>query len=231
MDPNQQPNQTPQPSYQPQPVAPQTPTTYGATPAPAYDPNYLDSIAPPPPRAKFFSGSFGKILFGMLGLFVLAVSLIVAFSGKDDTADLQQIALRLDNFTTMVKKVQISLKSNNLSTTNSNFQIWMTNSKHDSETLLQTGGVKKTDYSKTMIASEKKIAADLADKFEDARLNARLDRVYASTMAAETQKMINLFNSMAKKNKSSKIRDYAKNTSTNLVPIQKSFDEYTDDGN
>jgi hypothetical protein len=231
MDPNQQPNQTPQPSYPPQPAAPQTPTTYGEAPPPAYDPHYLDSIAPAPPRAKFFSGSFGKILFGMLGLFVLAVSLIIAFSGKDETADLQQIALRLDNFSTMTKTVQVDLKSNNLSSTNTDFRLWMTNSQHDSETLLKTGGVKKTDYSKTMIASEKKISDDLAAKFEDARLNAKLDRVYASTMAAETQKLINLFNSMAKKNKSSKIRDYAKNTSANLVPIQKSFDEYNDDGN
>ena len=231
MDPNQQPNQPPQPSYPPQPVAPQTPTTYGETPPLAYDPNYLDSIAPPPPRAKFFSGSFGKILFGMLGLFVLAVSLIIAFSGKDETADLVQIALRLDNFSTMVKKEGLNLKSSKLSNTNTNLKTWMTGSQHEAETLLKAGGVKKTDYSKTMVASEKALVADLTSKFEDARLNAHLDRVYASTMASESQKMINLFNSMAKKNKSVKIRDYAKNTAVSLVDIQKAFDGYTDDGN
>ena len=257
MDPNQQPNipptggPEPQPQTQPfppqpqpapqqptyaapqpvQPVMPQTPTSYTAAPPQTYDPNYLDSIAPPPAPPKFFSGGFGKILFGLLGLFVLAVSLIIAFSGKDETADLQQVAVRLDNFALTTKTVQKNLKSNNLSNTNSNLQIWITGQKSEAEALLKKGGVKKTDYSKTMVASEKKLSDDLDAKFEDARLSARLNRVYATTMASETEKLINLLNTMAKKNKSKQIRDYAKNASTNLQPIQKSFDEYTDDGN
>ena len=82
-----------------------------------------------------------------------------------------------------------------------------------------------------MVKSEKKFASDLDAKFEDARLSARLNRVYASTMAAETQKIINILNSMAKKNKSKQIRDYASNASANLVPIQKIFDDYTETAN
>jgi hypothetical protein len=82
-----------------------------------------------------------------------------------------------------------------------------------------------------MVASEKKIDADLDAKFEDARLNAHLDRIYASTMASETTKLINMFTAMSKNSKSKPIRDYAKNTSANLVPIQKAFDGYVDNGN
>lgn len=248
MDPNQQPNQVPaspqptlpeQPVTPPvqqsspsfQPVQPQAPTSYAAEPQAGYDPNYLDSIAPSAPRAKFFSGGFGKIFFAMIAVFVLAVSLIIAFSGKDNTADLQQIAVRLDNMLVIVKKEQKDFSSNKLSTTNSNFTIWMTNSKHDAEALLQQAGVKKTQYSKSMVAEEKKLSDDLTAKFEDARLNAKLDRVYASTMAAESQKLINMFNTMAKKSGAKAIRDYAKSTSGNVVPIQKSFDGYVDDGN
>ena len=236
MYPNQQPDQpqqSPQP-YPPQPqppVAPQPPTAYAATPPVAYDPNYLDSIAPPPPRGKFLSGTFGKVFFILIGVFVLAVSLIIAFSGKDNTADLQQVAVRLKNFALTAKTVQKNLKSNNLATTNSNFQIWMTNAQKDSEDLLGKAGVKKTEYNKTMVASEKKISTDLDAKFEDARLSARLERVYASTMASETQKLINLYNTMAKKSGAKAIRDYAKNASANLTPIQKSFDSYVDNGN
>lgn len=231
MYPNQQPNQPQQPQS-PQPAAPQPQTDYGTVPQPmAYDANYLDSIAPPPPRAKFLSGTFGKLFFLLIGLFVFAVSLIIAFSGGDNTADLQQIAVRLDNISKTAKTVQKSLKSNNLSTTNSNFQIWLTDSQHNGEELLGQAGVKKTEYSKSMVASEHKIMEDLDAKFEDARLSARLDRVYASTMAAETEKMINLYNTMAKKSGAKAIRDYAKNAATNLTPIQKSFDTFVDDGN
>lgn len=220
----------PQPVYS-QPIQPQAPVSYPATPAPNYDPNYLDSIAPPPPRAKFLSGGFGKIFFILIAVFVLAVSLIIAFSGKDNTADLQQVAVRLKNFSFTTKSVQKYLKSSNLSSTNSNLQIWITNSQREAEDLLGKAGVKKTEYNKTMVASEKKIAADLDAKFEDARLSARLDRVYASTMAAETQKLINMYNTMAKKSGAKAIRDYAKSASANLTPIQKSFDSYVDDGN
>ena len=251
MDPNQQPNipptdgpapqpqpLPPQPQAQPsytvppvQPAVPQTPTSYSPAAPQSYDPNYLDTIAPPPAAPKFFSGGFGKILFALLGLFVLAVSLIIAFSGKDETADLQQVAVRLDNFALTTKTVQKNLKSSNLANTNSNLQIWITGQKSEAEALLKKGGVKKTDYSKTMVAKEKQISKDLDAKFEDARLSARLNRVYSSTMASETEKLINLLNTMAKKNKSKQIRDYAKNASTNLQPIQKSFNEYVDDGN
>ncbi len=246
MDPNQQPNQAPatppQPAAPPQQPSPQTyqqapaappqpPTSYDATPSPAYDPNYLDSIAPAPPRPKLFSGSFGVIFYILIGVFVLAVSLIIAFSGKDNTADLQQIAVRLDNIEKTAKTVHKDLKSNNLSTTNSNFQIWIKSNAHDANELLQKAGVKKTQYDKKMIASEKAITDDLDKKFEDARLNAKLDRVYARTMASETLKIINLYNAMSKNSGAKAIREYAKDASKNLAPIQKSFDSYVDNGN
>ena len=227
MDPNQQPQQ-PQPA--PQPSMPQTPSSY-ATPVQAYDPNYLDSIAPPPPRAQFLSGTFGKIFWVLIGVFVLAVSLIIAFSGEDDTADLQQISVRLDNFSKTAKTVHKDLKSKNLSTIDSNFQVWLVGNQTEGESLLKKGGVSKTEYNKTMVKSEAAIATALNKKFEDARLGARLNRVYATTMASETQKLITMLNSMAKKSKSKQIRDYAKNASSNLIVIQKGFDEYNDDGN
>lgn len=232
MDPYQQQNQSPQvPPQPPQPAPPMPPTNYGAPQPQTYDPNYLDSIAPPPPKPSFFSGSFGKIFFILIGVFVLAVSLIIAFSGKDNTADLQQITVRLNNVALVAKKIQPDLKSNNLSTTNSMFQSWITDNKHQSESLLQTAGVKKSQYNKMMVAQEKAISDDLDSKFEDARLNAILDRVYAGTMASETDKLIFLLNTMAKHSKAKAIRDYAKNASTNLQPIQKSFSDYIDDGN
>lgn len=237
MDPNQQqpvPPQQPQPTPSPQPQQPgypQPPSTYGPAQQPNYDPNYLDSIAPPPPRPGFFSGSFGKIFFIMIGIFVFAVSIIIALSGQDQTADLQQVTVRMDNMSKTAKTVQKNFKSNNLSSTNTNFQLWLSGNLTTAEDLLAKGGVKKTDYNKDMVAKEKKLIEDLDAKFEDARLNAKLNRVYASTMAGETEKLINLLNTMSKKSKSPQIRDFAKNASNNLKPLQESFSEFVDDGN
>jgi hypothetical protein len=231
MDPNQQPGQTPTPQQPVQPPVPQTPTSYGPPVETNYDPNYLDSIAPAAPRGKFLSGTFGKLFWVLIGVFVLAVSLIIAFSGKDDTADLQQMSVRLDNYGKSAKLINKDIKSKNLKTTNTTFMLWMTGNQAEGETLLKSGGVSKTEYNKTMVKSEAKTAADLDAKFEDAKLAGTLNRVYASTMAAETDKLINMLNTMAKKSKSKQIRDYATKASASLVQIQKDFNDYTDDGN
>ena len=223
--------QSPMQPPTPGPAAPAPPSAYSATPQPDYDPNYLDSIAAPPPRAAFFSGGFGKIFFAMIGVFVLAVSIMIAFSGKDKTEDLQQTTVRITNFVQLAKKEKPYLKSNKLSATNTSFTLLLVNGQADGEKLLGQAGVKKTQYSKKMVATETKLNKDLTQKFEDARLNAQLDSTYARSMAAETQKLISLLNIMAKKSGAKAIRDYAKSLATNLTSLQKSFDSYTDDGN
>ena len=227
--------QQPQPAPTPQPVfspaAPAAPSNYDAPPQPTFDPNYLDSIAPTAARPSFFSGSFGKIFFIMIGIFVFAVSIIIALSGKDKTEDLQQTTVRVSNFVLLAQKEKPFIKSNNLSATNTSFALLMTNAKADGESLLKQAGVKKTQYSKKMVSNEKSLNDDLTQKFEDARLNAQLDSVYARKMSGETVKLIALFDTMAKKSQAKAIRDYAKKFSQNLDSIQKSFENYNDDGN
>lgn len=256
MDPNQQPNpaptpnpyppQNPQPSAQqpsipvaPQGIpatppqapmpAPQLPTAYSTQPQTAYDPNYLDSIAPAPAAPKFFSGSFGKIFFVLIALFFLAVSIIVATGGKDETADLQSVAVRLDNLSKTTKKAHVNFRSASLSTTNSNYMLWIADSKRQAEELLSLGGIQKSDYNKVMMGEEKTLMTELDAKYEDARLNVKLERIYAASMAAETEKLINLYSTMARKNKSDKIRDYATNANKNLEPLHKAFSEFNED--
>lgn len=202
----------------------------GAPASQEFDPNYLDSIAAAAPPPKFFSGVFGKVFFGMIALFVLAVSIIIAMSGKDNTADLQQIVVRLDSYSKVTKKIHPDLQSNNLKTTDSMYSIWAINSLNDGEALLKEAGVKKTQYDKKMVGAENKAADDLASKFENANLNARLDTVYARTMAAETDKLLVLYTNMSKHSKAKKIRDYAKTSADNLKPLQKQFADYVDDG-
>lgn len=254
MDPNQQPHQPPQqpqpgsvppqptpqqgytaPSQQPQPLPqpgfPQPPSAYQAPTAPQpFDPNYLDSIAPPPPKPALFSGSFGKIFFAMIFLFVIAVSIIVAASGQDKTADLQHLSVRLDNTQKVAKEQQKNFRSNNLKNLNSDFTAWLAGNFGESETLLQEGGVKKTQYDKKMVAEEKELADELKLKFEEARLNAKLNQTYANSMASQTEEITAMLNSMSKRSQSAKIREYAKRASENLKPIQERFQKYNDDG-
>lgn len=166
----------------------------------------------------------------MLGLFALAVSLIVAFSGQDNTADLQQMSVRLDNIEKTADSIHEDIDSSNLRETNTQFRLWAADSKRRSEELLQLGGITRTDFNKEMVRAEEARAEEMNDKFEDARLSARLHRVYSTTMALEAEVLINMFTQL-QKNPSSKIREYAANSIENLTPIKKSFSEFVDDGN
>lgn len=260
MDPNQQPNQTPpnpgptppqqgfgqsqpvqrQPFTGPLPAPqppqqqgyPQPPSAYQAPAGPQpYDPGYLDSIAPPPPKQAFLSGSFGKIFFGLIFLFVIAVSFIVAFSGQDKTADLQQLSVRLENIQKTAKNQQKNLKSGNLKNINTDFTTWLAGNFSETESLLKEGGVKKSQYDKKMVSSEKARTEELDQKFEDARLNATLNQTYANSMSAETEELVNALNSMSRRSQSAKIRDFAAKAKANLQPIQDRFEKYNDDGN
>lgn len=231
MNPNDPQNPYQAPQQPPQPAPPQTPSSYAPPVQQSYDPNYLDSIAAPPAQGKFLSGTFGKLFWVLIGVFVLAVSLIIAFSGGDDTADLQQIAVRLDNFSKTAKTVQTNIHSKNLKNTNATFEVWLSGTQTEAEELLSLGGVKKTDYNKQMVTKESTLTTELDEQFENARLSAKLNRVYSATMATETDKILIMLDTMSKKSKSSKIRDFAKSASTTLTQIQKDFADFKDDGN
>lgn len=215
----------PQPSYPQQPQQPQQPG-YGPQPTPTYAVDYLDQIAPPPQNPKFLSGVFGKAVIGLGVVFVLAVSLIVAFGNTKKTADLEQVSVRLGNFQSISKANQKNIKNGKLLATNSLYQIWIANADRDAGTLLAQAGVKKKDMSKDMLAKESETATELSAKFLDAKLNAELDRVYAREMAYQAELLLTMYTKMSKSSQAQAIRDYAKKMSENLTPIQKAFDGF-----
>ncbi len=228
MYPNQQPPQN-QPGYGPQPPQPQQPTyppTPGYGPQPTYAVDYLDQIAPPPPKQAFLSGSFGKIVIILGVLFVLAVSLIIALGGQKKTTTVEAMASKLENIARVAKDTHKTIKSNNLSSTNSNYQIWITNTERETTSLLDRAGVKKSSFDKEMVAEQKKLRTDLTEKFDDARLNGKLDRVYANEMAYQTELMITQLTVLAKKTPGQAFDDYAAEAIKNLTPIHDSFADF-----
>lgn len=235
-----QPQQPVNPQTPPQPFAPQ-PLGYAPQPStpPSYDPrtpaqpafavDYLDQIAPPPPRPSFLSGGFGKILIAMAVLFLVAVSIIVAFSGQKKTADIEQLVTRLDNFQKIVQATKNKLKSQKLRAINANFQTWVDSSDRAGQDLLNKAGVLKNQMDKKMVADEKTTSDGLTSKFTDAALNANLDQVYATEMSYQSKLMIVLFSKMSKTSQAKAIRDYAKQAGNDLAPIQKQFEDYQND--
>lgn len=216
------------PAFQPQVNQPAQPQLqpYGPQPTPTYAVDYLDQIAPPPARAAFLSGFFGKAVIALGVVFVLAVSLIVAFGNTKKTADIEQAAVRLEHMKSITYNNQKVLKDGKLLALNSQYQIWIAGAASEAKTLLAQAGVQKKSYDKKMVAEEQTTATELSDKFLDAKLNANLDRVYAKEMAYQTELLVTHYKKMSKASQAKAIRDYAKVAATNLEPIQKSFSEF-----
>lgn len=224
----QQPNNPQNYGPQPQPTnqQPQMPGGYGPQPAPTYAVDYLDQIAPPPPRQKFLSGMFGKFVIILGVVFIFAVGIIVALGNQKNTASTEKMAVKTENLQRIANDTQKNIKSGKLQATNSNFNIWLKNTNRDAYDLLSRAGIKKTDMDKGMVAKEKTARDDLTKKFEDARLNANLDRVYAREMAYQAQLVKTDLDKLAKNGPGKPFRDFASNASKNLASIQKSFSQF-----
>lgn len=210
-----------------QPMQPQ-PDPHAIPPQPGqqqYAIDYLDQIAPPPSGPKFLGGSFTWIIIGLAVVFMFAVSIIALNSGSSNTTSAQTAYLRYDNLSKIPLKYHKYLKSSKLSSTDSNFALFMTNAKRDLEEPIAKNGTDLKKLDKTLQAKEKSLAADVTAKLEDARLNAILDRVYAREMAYQAQQLIELYKKMAN-NRSKSISDNAKKAIPNLEPIQKAFAEF-----
>lgn len=230
MYPNQQPPNNNQADGTPPPAPPQN-GGYGPQPQPTYAVDYLDQIAPPPAKAKFLSGSFGKIVIALGVIFIFAVGIIVALGNQKGTLAIEQMATKLEHIEELSNDIQKDVKDGNLKATNSNFNIWLKNTDRDAYSLLGQAGVKRNDIDKKVITDSKAAKAKLTTKFEDARLNAELDRVYAREMAYQGERIKADLDKIAKTGTAKAFREWAKSASTNLEPIIKSFDGFNDSGN
>jgi hypothetical protein len=210
----QQPYQQPaQPEYDQEPVAPQ------------YSADYLDQIAPEQTHTTLFSGSYTWMIIGLAVVFMFAVGLIVAFSGNKNADTAETAYMRITNLIAVTNHYRTFIKSSKLSSTNSNFKIFMTGAQHDLIDPLAKNGVLTNKLDRDKKSREKALISTVEAKLEDARLNAILDRVYAREMAYQTQLLIELYKRMSK-NISPDIASNAKKTLPNLLPLQKSLADF-----
>ena len=84
---------------------------------------------------------------------------------------------------TIASDTQKNLKSGALRSTNSNLAIFLTNANRDIAAPLSANGIDIKKLDSSVVAAEK--GDELKQTFEDARLNAVLDRTYAREMTSE----------------------------------------------
>lgn len=189
-----------------------------------YSIDYLNQIAPQAPKRGVKDMFFFWIIGG--GLLLAAIVLIITLSsGGGPKHDMQVLAARMETLQKITSDTQKSLKSSALRSTNSNLTIFLTNANRDIAAPLSANGVDVKKLDSAITAAEK--GDKLTQTFEDARLNAVLDRTYAREMTYQLQTIAVLEQKIYKATGSKTLKDYLEKTDADLQPLIKQLSDFS----
>ena len=189
-----------------------------------YSIDYLNQIAPQPQRQRAKDKFFFFIIGGGL-LVAVIVFLFTISSGGGPKEDMQTLAARLATLQTVASDTQKNLKSSDLRSTNSNLTIFLANANRDIAEPLQANNIDVKKLDASIVAKES--GDTLTQTFEDARLNAVLDRTYAREMTYQLQTVSVLIRDIYESTSSKTFKEYLEKIDADLQPLIKQFSNFS----
>jgi hypothetical protein len=188
--------------------------------------DYLNQIAPKTTKPSLLrpSPKLFAIIGGILVIIVIILSITVNTIVDARRQPLEQLASRLAATETIVTEAQGNLKSSQLRSLNSSLKLYLTNVNRDIGDVLGKAGVDTAKIDQSVVAQESTTA--LAERLEDARLNAVYDRTYAREMAYKLATTLSLLQDIYAGNYSDEVKTFAEATYTNLQSTQEELDSY-----
>lgn len=189
-----------------------------------YSIDYLNQIAPQPQK----QGVKDKFFFWIIGgglLIAIIIFLFILSSGGGPKQDMQTLAARLTTLQTVASETQKNLKSGDLRSTNSNLVIFLTNANRDIVEPLTANGIDAKKLDSGIVAKES--GDKLTQTFEDARLNAVLDRTYAREMTYQLQTVSVLVRDIYDSTNSTTFKEYLEKLDADLQPLIKQFSDFS----
>ncbi len=188
--------------------------------------DYLNQIAPHQSN-KFALLSKKPILFAAIGIGILLMFVLFAAIGNlasSGTRTNEKLAARLNATLSVVDDAKTKMKSSQLRGYNANLSSQLLNEITDITPILAKDNITFAKIDKTIITAESTSA--MMAKLEDARLNVKYDRIYASEMATQLSNILILMNQINKSTNSASLKAFLSNSITNLTPIQKQFSDF-----
>lgn len=189
-----------------------------------YSIDYLNQIAPQPQK----QGVKDKFFFWIIGgglLLAIIIFLFTLSNGGGPKQDMQTLAARLTTLQTVASETQKNLKSGDLRSTNSNLVIFLTNANRDIVEPLAANGIDGKKLDSGIVAKES--GDKLTQTFEDARLNAVLDRTYAREMTYQLQTVSVLVRDIYDSTNSKTFKEYLEKLDADLQPLIKQFSDFS----
>ncbi len=189
-----------------------------------YPIDYLSQIAPQAPKKSMLSRTQFIIIGIVSALVLLTFIIIIGTSSGGSTDPAKQLAARLQGTQKIVEDAQPKLKSTPLRTLNGSLASYLSTINSDIAAPLLREGVAVTKLDKKLLASEAGI--DITNRLEDARLNAKYDRIYALEISTQLEKIMGSMRQVYDSTTSKSFRQYLDEAITNLTPTQKQFSEF-----
>lgn len=189
-----------------------------------YSIDYLNQIAPQSQK----QGAKDKFFFWIIGgglLVAIIVFLFTLSSGGGPKEDMQTLAARMATLQTVASDTQKNLKSGELRSTNSNLTIFLANANRDIAEPLSANGIDVKKLDTSIVAKES--GDKLTQAFEDARLNAVLDRTYAREMTYQLQTVSVLIRDIYESTNSKTFKTYLEKIDADLQPLITQFSDFS----
>lgn len=229
--------QTPPPPTGPPPATPYTPpaqpvsppvTAYDPTqPPPDYSIDYLNQIATPI-KQKTGPSNFMLIIFGLVAVAILAIVAMLAFNSRTTPLDrATELYVRMDSLRTIGRDQHNHLRDNGLRTTNTSYQLFLSNAIRDIEEPLSAAGINKSTLDAELRSQEQSLVNEYKDQFEDARLNVELDRTYAREMTYQLTLLNSMMETIYNETNTEELKSFLEQTNNNLATIAEDFSNFS----
>ena len=191
-----------------------------------YPIDYLNQIAPQPPKQGLSSKLFFLIIGGGVLLAIIVGFLLLNPGSGGPKEKMQTLAARMITLQEVASDSQKNIKSGSLRATNSNLTIFLTNANRDIAEPLLNNDIDVKGLDKAIVTKED--GTELKEKLEDARLNAVFDRTYAQEMTYQLDTIAVLMGDIYERTNSKSLKDFLLKTDSDLQPIKKALNEFSD---
>lgn len=191
---------------------------------------YLDQIAPQVEQKPLLRRlrPIHMILGGIvLVLLIILVISIVNTALQAPATSLQRLSARLNTTATLAENATSLIKSSELRSINSNLKIYLTNTRREITEPFRAAGANTEKTSDAIIAAES--GTEMAERLEDARLNAVFDRTYTREMTYQLDTLLTLMKKNYESTGNSRVKTTLATAYNDLLPIQEAFSKFDAD--
>lgn len=189
--------------------------------------DYLNQIAPQAPKKQLFALNMRTVLLGAIAAVILII-IIAIVAGALTSARKDpwvRFAARLNATATLVDSSSTKIKNSQLRSINSDVKLYITNTQRDLQAPLTKMNIDSAKLPENIVAQES--SAEMAQRLEDGRLNAKFDSTYSREMSYQLATILALLQELYASSGQQETKDFLEGAYNNLEPSYKAVADFS----